>query len=126
VISAAWLNDLSEDLSRLIIGAVKEEKAMAQKPFLALVIPAAESTGALPPGQAPGGPGQSPGLPPGQLPGIPHPSHPIVIEPPELPDLDVPEGSKLVLVWNGEDWQWALVSPGQPAQPIAPTPSPKR
>jgi hypothetical protein len=96
---------------------------MAQKPFLALVIPAAESTG-LPPGQAPGGPGQSPGLPPGQVP--PLPSHPIAIEPPELPDVAVPAGSKLVLVWDGEDWQWAMVAPGQPAQPIAPTPSPKR
>jgi hypothetical protein len=99
---------------------------MSQKPFLALVIPAVEMTGqpGLPPGQAPGGPGQSPGLPPGQVP--PLPTHPIVIEPPELPEVDAPVGSKLVLVWDGQNWQWAMVAPGQPAQPIAPTPSPKR
>jgi hypothetical protein len=94
------------------------------KPFLALVIPAPETTGqpGLPPGQAPGQ-GQ-PGLPPGQAP--PLPTHPIVIEPPEVPDVDVPEGSRLVLVWDGESWQWAFIAPGQPAQPIAPTPAPKR
>jgi hypothetical protein len=93
---------------------------MAQKPFLALVIPAAESTG-----QPPGGPpGQAPGGPPGQQ--RPEVAPPIVIEPPELPDVDVPEGSKLVLVWDGVAWQWAIVAPGMPAQPIAPTPSPKR
>jgi hypothetical protein len=104
---------------------MKEGKPMAQKPFLALVIPAVESTGqppGLPPGQAPGGPGQSPGLPPGQMPGVP--THPIYIEPPEPPDL--PEGSKLVLVWNGDEWQWAILGAGGVTQPIAPTPSPKR
>jgi hypothetical protein len=93
---------------------------MAQKPFLALVIPAVESTG-KPPG---GPPGQAPGGPPGQQ--KPEVAPPIVIEPPELPDVDVPAGSKLVLVWDGQSWQWAMVAPGQPAQPIAPTPSPKR
>jgi hypothetical protein len=98
---------------------------MTQKPFLALVIPAAETTGqppGLPPGQAPGGPGQSPGLPPGQMP--PLPAHPIYIEPPELPD--VPEGSRLILVWDGDTWQWQIVAGGVPTQPVAPTPAPKR
>lgn len=99
---------------------------MAQKPFLALVIPAAETTAKPPggpPGQAPGGPpGQAPGGPPGQQ--RPEVSHPIVIEPPELPD--VPEGSKLILVWDGENWQWRVVASGTPTQPIAPTPTPKR
>jgi hypothetical protein len=102
---------------------------MSQKPFLALVIPAVETTGqpGLPPGHAPGGPGQSPGLPPGQLPGGGVPTHPIYIEPPDPADLpDLPEGSKLVLVWNGEDWQWAILGAGGVSQPIAPTPSPKR
>jgi hypothetical protein len=99
---------------------MKEGKPMAQKPFLALVIPAVESTG-KPPG---GPPGQAPGGPPGQQ--KPEVAPPIVIEPPELPDVDVPAGSKLVLVWDGQSWQWAMVAPGQPAQPIAPTPSPKR
>jgi hypothetical protein len=100
---------------------------MAQKPFLALVIPAAETTGqppGLPPGQAPGGPGQSPGLPPGQLPGGGVPTHPIYIEPPKPPEL--PEGSKLILVWDGENWQWRIIAAGTPTQPIAPTPAPKR
>lgn len=99
---------------------------MAQKPFMALVIPAPETTGqpGLPPGQQPGGPGQSPGLPPGQMP--PLPAHPIVIEPPELPDVDVPEGSKLVLVYDGSNWQWAVVAPGAPAQPIAPGGAPSQ
>jgi hypothetical protein len=90
---------------------------MTQKPFLALVIPAAETTG-----QPPGGPpGQAPGGPPGHA-GTP--THPIYIEPPQMPD--VPEGSKLVLVWDGEDWQWAVLGAGGVTQPIAPTPSPKR
>jgi hypothetical protein len=92
---------------------------MAQKPFLALVIPAAETTGqppGVPPGHAPGGPPGHAGTP----------THPIVIEPPEVPDVDVPEGSKLILVWDGEAWQWAVVAPGMPAQPIAPRPAPKR
>jgi hypothetical protein len=92
---------------------------MAQnKPFMALVIPAPESTGqppGLPPGQAPGGP-------PGQQ--RPEVAPPIVIEPPQVPD--VPEGSRLVLVWDGNDWAWALIGAGGVTQPIAPTPSPKR
>jgi hypothetical protein len=100
---------------------------MAQKPFVALVIPAAEVTEGkpgLPPGQAPGGPGQSPGLPPGQLPDAPVVTPPIYIEPPaDRPD--VPEGSRLILVWDGEQWKWAVVAAGAPTQPIAPTPSPK-
>jgi hypothetical protein len=104
------------------------EEAMAEhKPFLALVIPAAETTGQppghQPPGQSPGGPpGQAPGGPPGQQ--RPEATPPIYIEPPERPD--VPEGSKLVLVWNGNEWQWAILGAGGVTQPIAPTPSPKR
>jgi hypothetical protein len=92
---------------------------MAQKPFMALVIPAVESTG-QPPGHVP--PGQAPGGPPGQQ--KPEVTPPIVIEPPEIPD--VPEGSRLILVWDGDAWQWRVVVPGTPTQPIAPTPAPKR
>jgi hypothetical protein len=88
---------------------------MAQKPFLALVIPAAESTGAQPPGQQPGGPpGQQPGGPPGQQ--RPEATPPIYIEP--------PEGSRLILVWDGDGWQWAFISGAGVTQP--PTPTPKR
>jgi hypothetical protein len=97
---------------------------MVQKPFLALVIPAAEAA-SLPPSQAPGGPGQSPGLPPGQIPDVPVATPPIYIEPPEVPDVDLPDGSRLVLVWDGESWKWAVVAAGAPIQPIAPMPSPK-
>jgi hypothetical protein len=126
-ITAGWLNELTEGLSRLIIEASspshqRSKTLMAQKPFLALVIPAAEST-AVPPGHAPGGPpGQAPGGPPGQQrPGV---APPIYIDPPDVPD--VPEGTKLVLVWDGENWQWAMLAAGGVTQPIAPTATPKR
>lgn len=97
------------------------------KPFFALVIPAPESTGQppghQPPGQAPGGPpGHAPGGPPGQQRPVVMP--PIYIEPPALPDF--PEGSRLILVWDGESWQWSVVASGTPTHPMAPTPAPKR
>jgi hypothetical protein len=52
------------------------------------------------------------------------PEHPIVIEPPpDIPELQ--EGSKLVLVWDGDAWRWAVTGI-EAAQPIQPTPEPKR
>lgn len=102
---------------------------MAQKPFLALVIPtiSERSKPGGPPGQRPGGPpGQGPGGggPPGQQPDAP--SHPIYIEPPEMPEVDLPPGSKLVLVWDGEELQWAVLSGGRVSNLPAPTPAPKK
>ena len=98
--------------------------AKQPQPFLALVIPAEPTEqgppAGGPPGQRPGGPpGQGPGGggPPGQQPGGGlRPMPPIYIDPPERPP-NVPEGSKLVLVWDGEDWQWVMLSGTDQPQP---------
>ena len=90
------------------------------KPFYALVIPAeAEAQDKPPPGHRPPGQGVPPGHMPDWQPG--HPSHPIYIEPPEPPP-QPPPGSKLVLAWDGESWQWAIVASGE----VPPQPTPKR
>jgi hypothetical protein len=98
---------------------------VAEKPYLALIVPSTQTMGApgLPPGHAPGGPSQAPGLPPGQMP--PSVMPPIIEVPPEIPDLPEDPNAKLILVWDGE-WRWAVLSGNTISQPIAPTPAPKR
>lgn len=96
---------------------------MAQKPFLALVIPAEAQARTKP--DKPDKPDHPHGGPPGQQEPV-FPTHPIVIEPPERPEApELPAGSKVVLVWDGESWRWAVLDGDQISQLPTELPEPK-